>query len=196
MPPPAFGKGNAFRTVINDKYVELARKDAQRIAGLSAALDSERERQVLGVITSSSLDSERRQTACKEVRKALGLARRGVDPSNEKSITHCAVCKGTGRTHVFLCLTRQRNPSEPEKTVAHRAWREINEYLHECRAEILQQVCLLSAPYARAPTLHTRARLRPTDARLRPMESTRAIWLPRGSPILSPLAPLASRLRR
>ena len=46
MPPPAFSKGNAFKTVINDKYVELARKDAQRVAGLSAALDSERERQV------------------------------------------------------------------------------------------------------------------------------------------------------
>ena len=143
MPPPAFGKGNAFRTTINDKFVELARKDAQRLAGLSAALDSEKERAIIDVVTCSALASDRKTTACKEVRKALTLTRRGVDPRTDKTVTDCMVCRGSGRPHTFLCLRTDGRRAEPEKSVALAVWREVDAFLVECRGQILEQVCCL-----------------------------------------------------
>ena len=139
MPPPGFGKGNAFRRDmgINEKFVELSRKSAQMLeAARSQAFDQEGERTVLDVITSSALASERKKVACVEVRKALKLCRQGIDPREEKTLTVCGNA-GCSHEHRFLCRTRTRVPTQPEKGIAESVWKMISEQLRAARA-ILQ----------------------------------------------------------
>ena len=137
MPPPAFGKGNAFHKPINERFVELSRRDAKRLAGIAAALDSNKESDILRAVTTSALDGGRKQEACKEIRKALALCRRGVDPRAEESV----VGHKGGWVYTFLCLERIRKPAQPEKGVAASVWQALDKYLIECRGDILEQVC-------------------------------------------------------
>jgi hypothetical protein len=162
MPPPAFGKGNAFKTATNDKFLELSRRDARRFEGLSASLDSESERTILQVITGSTLASARKNEACKEVRKALALCRRGIDPSTNKALqASCLVCAGSGRVHAFLCLREDGRRREPEKSLVRSIWPALDDYLIECRGNILEQLEQVRCFHPRA----TSARLHPLECR-------------------------------
>ena len=53
MPPPGFGKGNAYRRDmgINEKFVELSRKSAQDVARRASEQDLAPEREILEIIT-------------------------------------------------------------------------------------------------------------------------------------------------
>jgi hypothetical protein len=146
MPPPACGKGNAYRRDfgVNEKFVELARNNAQAVAAAASRLDPEDDRKVLQIVTSSALKKERKDAACIEVRKALKVCRKGIDPKEEAELTHCKHA-GCSHEHVFLCLTRgvlptTRKPTEPERSVAEAVWTAIGEYLRTTRAHLLPLV--------------------------------------------------------
>lgn len=154
MPPPAFGKGNAFRRDlgVNEKFVELSRKSAQAVAARASVLDQAPEREVIDIIRTSALTGPRKTGACTEVRKALKLCRSGIDPKEEELLTTCskAAC---GHEHAFLCLTRKRKPTMPEKEIAERVWTAIDAYLRAARSHLqplvraqgfTSRACLLS----------------------------------------------------
>ena len=140
MPPSGGGKGNAYRRDMgaNEKFVELSRKSAQAVAARIGALDTEKERTVLDIIRSSTMVSGRKTEACAEVRKALAFCRKGIDPALAHSLTSCAEAS-CGHEHRFLCLTRRRRPTEPERSVSNAIWVAIDKYLDQNRS-ILQQL--------------------------------------------------------
>lgn len=130
MPPPGGGKGNAYRRDmgVNEKFVELSRKSAIEAAQLVGALDTEKEREVLDLVTSSTMVGTRKREANAELRKALALCRKGIDPALRKNLTSCAEA-GCGHEHRFLCLTRRRRPVGPENGVRDAVWPAIEKYL-------------------------------------------------------------------
>ena len=152
MPPPGGGKGNAYRRDmgINEKYVELSRKSAQEVAQRAGALDNEKERAVLNIISSSAMKGSRKTEAIAEVRKALALCRKGIDPSLEKKLIDCSVA-GCAHEHRFLCLTRRRRPAEPENGVRDAVWAAIDNDLREKR-NLLVPLVRADAPPPRVPS--------------------------------------------
>ena len=78
MPPPGGGKGNAYRRDmgVNEKFVELSRKSAIEAAQLVCALDTEKEREVLDLVTSSTMVGTRMR--CGRVTDSCASASEGV----------------------------------------------------------------------------------------------------------------------
>ena len=176
MPPPAWGKGNAFASPsCSDRFVGDAREAALAHEDRQCKLDTEREAMILRLVTGSKLQQARRSTACAETRVALRCCRRGVDPETDPKVGVCELCKGKGRVHAFLCKTRVRDvrESSEEKLVVTAVKHELGVYLQECRTALkAAQVCCVHGPIPR-PSHLPPAFNRPTVCRTSPCRTSR-----------------------
>jgi len=128
MPGSSFGKGHAHvKPGFSSAYAELSRKSAQAHETNANALDTECESEIIHL--ASGLESDRRKQACREIRKALAVARRGKVPREDTAVTKCPMCTSkAGRMHIFLCITRLRNPCKLEKGIAEKVWAALDEF--------------------------------------------------------------------
>ena len=98
------GKGNAFASPgLSYPHLALVRQDGQRNAAEQAALRSPEEDRIVN-LADVILDLSARRRVKSDIKKALGRARRGLDPLFIRE--PCSGCVRHGGTHFFLCQPR------------------------------------------------------------------------------------------